>query len=142
MSTGPANPLIAATLLVPAVTLTALNGKAANGSTIWTNNFNYPIFIYRGFVWCGVSKDNFGDVSFMLADPRYIYLPTNDDHYENRGGIPMNSMPFDASPAYFQLNPGENLTLALAVNCDVPPTAELPNPALTAQAFAFVCYVQ
>ena len=135
MSNYPSNPGIACSAITKHVVVTGTPNKPASDATLWINPFPYAIFIYKGYVWVGVSKGDQGDVSFFLADPRYFYVNTNDDHYGDRTGISNNDKPFDCTPARYILYPNEALTLSTTANCDAG------TPSLTVDTFAFFNYV-
>ena len=115
----------------------ALAGKATVEAGTWTNTLGYPIYVYTAYVWVGVSMGDKGDVSFELrnATKVIVYLDSNDDHYQDRNGLPENEewLP-NMLPAYFQVDPGDVLTLTLIGNADA-------GTPLVAQTYARLYYL-
>jgi hypothetical protein len=91
-----------------------------------------------GYVWIGVSMGNRGDVSFTLSTPTDTILDSNDDHYEDRGGLPENKdwLPPMGGDRAFVVNPNDVLTLAMTSNCDAG------TQACVAQTYARLYYTE
>ncbi len=122
--------------LLPNVTVVD-RGKGTTSTSCWANNLGFPIYIYRGYVWCGVSGGNEGDVAIWLTSSTGgLYIVTNDDHYEDRGGLPMNQIDFDLSPGWDCVPPGGTITLSLTA------VADARTPSIVSEAFALIRYME
>lgn len=128
---GPASQQ-AHSIVTPSV-LVIDQGKGTSDKAVWTNTLGFPIYVYKGYVWCGVSKGVIADISVWLTSPNDVLVVTNDDHYEDRGAIMANHIDFDASPGWYLVNQGDIVTLSLTV---------VGYPTGVAQSFALIRYWQ
>lgn len=113
------------------------SGTAHSVQITYANKTGQTLYVFMGYIWVGVSKDNFGDVSFELwnQNKSIIYRDSNDDHYENRTGIPMNEawIPPMGEDRAFVVDPDDVLILGLTANADA-------NTPLVAQSYARLYY--
>lgn len=124
-------------ILLPNIVVIDSNGKGSSKVTLWTNDLGFPVYVYRGYVWCGVSGGHRGDVAIWLSSSGgCLYVVTNDDHYQDRGGIPMNQIDFDLSPGWDMVNPGDT------INLSITPVADDNTPVIVTEALALIRYMK